>query len=208
MRGLDYRREENYEEYLRLKQNADYTDVTYDEQSGGVSAVHRLHKFAKMQGAYGMRHGDYELAVVSILRNHGCLIVLEPESNSPGVKTCDGYLDDVPMEIKAVEGIGTWAICTKLLMAEKQHARCIILYFPEKKLYSTARVEDGIGKYMANPRLSKERTLNQIITICNNEIVAIWNKKAAPIEGRSIWEGFRRENGANSYTLSPSEAKL
>ncbi len=208
MRVLDYRREENYEEYLRLKQNADYTDVTYDEQSGGVSAVHRLHKFAKMQGAYVMRHGDYELAVVSILRNHGCLIVLEPESNSPGVKTCDGYLDDVPMEIKAVEGIGTWAICTKLLMAEKQHARCIILYFPEKKLYSTARVEDGIGKYMANPRLSKERTLNQIITICNNEIVAIWNKKAAPIEGRSIWEGFRRENGANSYTLSPSEAKL
>ena len=67
MRCSDLRREENYNEYLRLLQNDDYIDVTFDKESSGVSAVHKLHKFAKKQGACGMRHGDYELAALDVL---------------------------------------------------------------------------------------------------------------------------------------------
>ena len=50
MESSDLRREENYNEFLRLRRNNDYIDVTIDEESGGVSAVHRFHKFDKQKG--------------------------------------------------------------------------------------------------------------------------------------------------------------
>ena len=106
MRRSDLQREENYNEYLRLLQNDDYVDVTYDEASGGMSAVHTKHKFAKQKGAYGMRQGDYELIVLDVLKKSGHRIVLDAESNTPGMKSFDGFIDDVPMEIKAIEGRG------------------------------------------------------------------------------------------------------
>ena len=77
----------------------------HDEQSGGVSAVHTQHKFAKKKGANGMRQGDYERTVLDVLRKRGHRIVLGPETNMPGIKSFDGFLDDIPMEIKAIEGI-------------------------------------------------------------------------------------------------------
>ena len=208
MRGSDYQREENYNEFLRLQQNNDYIDVTYDEPSGGVSAVHKLHKFAKKQGINGMRQGDYELVVLDVLRKSGHRVILEGESNTPGVKTFDGYYDDIPMEIKAIEGKGIWAISTKLRYAERQHAKCVVLYFPKDDLYSEERIIDGLGKYMANPDQPKELNICKLITICSGRVLKTWYKKTTPIEGWSIQEGFRRENGANSYTLSPSNAKV
>ena len=49
----DQQREENFQEYLRLLNNPDYVDVTFDEQSGGVSAIHRNHRFDKQMGPDG-----------------------------------------------------------------------------------------------------------------------------------------------------------
>lgn len=151
MRSSDFKREDNYNEYLRLLQNDDYIEVTFDQESGGVSAVHKLHKFDKQKGVYGIRRGDYERKVINVLRDNGFRVVLESELSSQNTKVCDGYLDDVPMEIKSIEGRGIWTISTKLLSAEKQHARCVILFFPDTTLYSNDRVIDGIGKYTANP---------------------------------------------------------
>ena len=204
----NWRREENYEEYLRLLQNEDYLDVTFDEQSGGVSAVHKLHKFGKQPGVRGLHRGDYERLAMTILRKEGYRIVLEEETNLPGIKSFDGYLDDIPMEIKAIEGCGNWSISSKLRYAEKQHAQCVVLFFPEKSLYSRDRVIDGIEKYLAYPDFDKKLEIDNIIVISENELVAVWNKKATPIKGWSIQEGFRRKNGANSYTFSPSDAKV
>ena len=182
-----WRREDNYEEYLRLLQNEDYLDVTYDEKSGGVSAVHRLHKFAKMLGPYGVRHGEYERIALDVLRMNGYLAILEAENNIPGIKTFDGYLDDAPMEIKAVEGIGTWAICTKMLIADKQHAQCLVLYFPEERIYSPYRVKEGLRLFNSNPDInSKESRLLKLIVIVGDRIVSIWNKKTTPIKEWSI----------------------
>ena len=112
MRISELQREENWNEFLRLLQNDDYLEVTRDETSGGVSAVHKLHKFAKTKGPSGMRQGDYERSVLDVLRKQGHRVILGPETNTPGVKSFDGFLDDVPMEIKAIEGRGTWAIST------------------------------------------------------------------------------------------------
>lgn len=186
MRRSDLQREENYYEFLRLSQIDYYIDVTYDEQSGGVSAVHKQHKFDKQKGPFGICRGDYERIVVDVLRNSGYRIILESEKSIHETKQCDGLLNDIPMEIKSIEGLGAWTICTKLLNAEKQHAECTVLYFPKKSLYSEPRVLDGIGKYMAHPELSIERRLHRIIVLCEQKIVAEWNKKTTPIEGWSI----------------------
>ena len=165
MRSSDLRREENYHEYLRLLQNDDYLDVTYDEQSGGVSAVHRLHKFDKKIGAYGIRRGDYELIVVDVLRKAGYRIILESERTIQKTKQCDGLLDDIPMEIKSVEGLGTWTIRTKLIAAMKQHAECIVLFFPEETLYSAFRIREGIRLFLSNPGPEKQLDFDLLIIV-------------------------------------------
>jgi len=106
----DSQREENFQEFLRLKNDPNYYDVTFDDKSGGVSAVHRNHKFDSEIGAYGIRVGEYEKNVVEILRKKGHLITLESEIAPNGIKTPDGYLDGLIMEIKSTDGHGKWAI--------------------------------------------------------------------------------------------------
>jgi len=207
MRRSDLQLEENYNEFLRLLQDDDYLEVTHDEESGGVSAIHILHKFDKQTGPYGVRRGDYEMKVVKVLRELGHRIVLEAEPSS-GEKKCDGLLDDIPTEIKAIEGMGEWAISTKLLNAEKQRARCAVLYFPEEGLYSSFRVSEGVRLFGSSPDISKESELTRILVIVNDELVACWDKETTPIEGWSVWEGLRRQNGANPFTISPSDAKV
>lgn len=191
MRGSDYQREENYNEFLRLQQNNDYIDVTYDEPSGGVSAVHKLHKFDKQVGVNGQRRGDYEKMVVDVLRRLGHRVVLEAELSS-GPKKCDGLLDDTPMEIKTVEGDGLWSISTKLRNSAQQHAKCVVLFFPEENLYSPSRVSDGIRLLQSNPDSDKLPELSKILAIVSNRLDLEWDKKTTPIEGWSIQEGFRR----------------
>ena len=206
---INLQREENYSEYLRLRQNEDYAEVTFDEESGGMSAVHKQHKFAKKKGINGMRQGDYERTVLDVLRRHGHRIVLGAETNIPGVKSFDGFLDDAPMEIKAIEGRGTWAISTKIRQAEKQRAKCVILYFPERDLYSPFRISEGIRLSSSAPDRENTQELSKLLVVVQESLeMDEWNKKATPIEGWSIREGLRRENGANSYTLSPSAAKV
>ncbi len=192
MRSSDLRREENYNEYLRLIQNDDYVDVTYDEQSGGMSAVHTKHKFAKQKGAFGMHQGDYERAALHVLRKCGHRIVLGAETNTPGIKSFDGFLDDVPMEIKAIEGRGTWTISTKLRQAEKQNAQCVVLYFPEEGLYSTDRIREGVRLYSSGLGCNRLSTLTRLLVVVEDRMVSDWYKKATPIEGWSILEGLRR----------------
>ena len=186
MRCSDFQREENYKEYLRLLQDTDYYAVTYDEESGGVSAVHKQHKFSKKKGADGLRQGDYELNVIDVLRTHGCRVVLGAESNTPGIKTFDGFLDDIPMEIKSIEGNGTWSISTKLRNADKQHAKCVVLYFPYEELYSPVRIIEGIRLFHTGMDANHVTELSRLIAIVQDRLEADEDKKATPIEGWSI----------------------
>ena len=182
----DFQREENYKEYLRLLQDNDYSDVTYDEESGGVSAVHKQHKFSKNKGTDGVRQGDYELNVIETLRKHGHRVVLGAESNTPGIKSYDGFLDDIPMEIKTVEGDGTWSICTKLRNADKQRAKCVVLYFPYEELYSPFRIREGIRLFHTGMDVNHVPELSTVLTVVQNHLEMEGDKKATPIEGWSI----------------------
>ena len=65
-----------------------------------------------------------------------------------GVKICDATLDGYSAEIKAVEGGGRWAICSKLVQAIKQGADWVILRFPDKAGFSRERIEEGLSLYL------------------------------------------------------------
>ena len=168
-------REENRQEFFRLLQDSDYNDVMFDEESGGVSAVHIKHKYAKQKGLNGWRQGDYELIVLNTLRKSGHRVILEAEPNHPGVKSNDGFIDDEPMEIKSVEGMGEWAISTKLHEAERQNAHCVVLFFPKEELYSLFRINEGIRLYHSSP--NNKMTVVKIIVLVVDRIVSVWNRQ-------------------------------
>ena len=180
MRISDLQREENYNEYLRLLQDDDYLDVTYDIESGGVSAVHRLHKFDKQMGPFGCRRGDYEIQVVSVLRANGFRVLLESEESPFYAKNNDGLLNDSPMDIKTIESRGVWSISTKLRESEKQGANVVILYFPTPTLYSIDRVLDGISKYENNPQIHANKTITDCLVIVEDRIVNHLKKTTTP----------------------------
>ena len=136
-------KEENYQEYLRLQGDNDYVEVVFDEQSGGVSAVHKSHRFDKQIGIDGRKRGSYELRVVEVIRSKGHSIILLNESPNVGKKQYDGLLNGKPCEIKAVEQIARWTIRTKISNAIRQGAETVVLYFPDKSLFSGLRVQDG-----------------------------------------------------------------
>ena len=141
----DEQREENFQEYLRLLHDPNYVDVTFDQESGGVSAVHKEHQFDKSIGPFGSKRGLYEIDAARVLRQSGHSIILEAELSSGVVvsKSFDGFLDGISVEIKAIESVGRWAVRTKITKAHSQGAQIVVLYFPDETLYSKSRVEQG-----------------------------------------------------------------
>ena len=61
---------------------------------------------------------------------------------------------------------------------------------------------------MANPLVTDAQRLSQIIVIVEDKIADYWDKKATPTEGWLFGEGFRGQNGANPFTIPPSDAKV
>ena len=103
----DPQREENFQEFIRLRNDPDYYDVIFDEKSGGVSAIHKEHQFDKTVGPFGYKRGLYERIVLTALRKHGHRIILNKEDSGLYlIKTCDGFLDGKTAEIKTIEGDG------------------------------------------------------------------------------------------------------
>lgn len=176
----DQQRDESFQEYLRLLKNPDYVDVTFDEQSGGVSAIHRCHKFDKQMGPFGCRRGDYEKRVVDLLRKNGHIVILESERSHDSVKNHDGLLNYLPMDIKTVESYGKWSISSKLREAEKQGAEVVVLYFPKYELYSKSRVLDGIGKYENTPQIQAVKSISSCLVIAGEQIMDCIKRTTTP----------------------------
>ena len=168
----DQQWEENFLEYLQLQQDPDYYDVLFDDHSGGVSAIHKKHRFNNKTGAFGIKQGEYEKRVVECFRKRGHIIRLESEMAPIGVKTPDGTLDGVTMDIKAIEGNGKWAVKDKFHDATKQGVECVILYFHKKELFSLERIEDGWNKFQ-NDYSSMKYTaaIKQVLCIVEDNLI-------------------------------------
>ena len=176
---MDYRREqtreENYQEYLRLKENPEYNEVVFDGKSGGVSAVHRLHRFDKQIGPFGYKRGEYEHHVVTILRQNGHRVILLSEDDyETSLKRCDGLLDGVMMEIKTIEGDGHWSVRTKIYDASRQGADLLVLFFPKSNFFSVSRIEEGWKMCEdASDSILNWKPIIRILAIVENRIIEI-----------------------------------
>ncbi|MBR5034501.1 MAG: hypothetical protein IKX71_04265 [Bacteroidales bacterium] len=168
-----FSKEENFEEFLRLIEDPDYTEVVFDTASGGLGAIHKEHHLDKNKGVLGYRRGEYERNVVRILRESGYRIILLPEyDNTLNVKQCDGILNHSPAEIKTIEGLGLWAIRTKIQYAVKQGAEVLILYFPERSLYSPDRITEGWRLFSTDPSSTLlNNTITSIVVIVEDAII-------------------------------------
>ncbi|MDR0714078.1 MAG: hypothetical protein LBF89_07470, partial [Bacteroidales bacterium] len=81
------RTERNRKEYEHLQKDANYTDVRFNERTGGLLAVHRGHNFDPTVGRFGIPRGDYERIASEVLYKYGRSVVLESEHLGKGVKT-------------------------------------------------------------------------------------------------------------------------
>ena len=171
----DQQREENYQEYLQLLDNPDYYDVTFDEKSGGVSAVHVNHIFDKQIGPWGYSRGQYEKHVASVLKEDGRVIILQSERNEiPNQKAFDAIVDTFNAEIKTIEGDGSWAVATKIYLAAKQNADMAILYFPDASLFSHERVEEGWSRFLAGKQNAHlQSIIRKVLCVVENRVVEI-----------------------------------
>lgn len=168
----DQQREENFQEYLRLLNDPNYKDVTFDEQSGGVSAVHKKHRLDTKMSVFGIRKGEYEIRAVNTLRKRGHFVLLESELAANGVKTPDGILDGSIMEIKAVEHVGKWIIKKKIHTATKQLAESLVLYFHKKNLFNIDMIRDGWEKYMNDKDSQRhEKSIKTIYCIVEDSVI-------------------------------------
>ena len=168
----DQQREENYQEYLRLLKNPDYKDVTFDEKSGGVSAVHIKHRFDHEVGAFGIRIGDYEKNAMNALRKRGHNVTLESEIAPNGIKTPDGCIDGLVMDIKSTDGKGKWAIKDKFHSAVKQEVECVILYFHRRQLFSWDRINDGWYKFLNDSASEKyPMKIQRVICVVESDVM-------------------------------------
>lgn len=167
----DSQREENFQEYLRLNNNPDYYDVTFDDKSGGVSAIHKEHCFDKQVGPFGRRRGQYEVEVLNILRENGRVVTLESEfPKGKYIKAFDAYVNLASTEIKTVESNGRWSVRTKIYLAVKQGAEMLVLYYPNMSFFSMEKIIEG---WNLN-RLSKTaEPLKRILAVVNGKVLEI-----------------------------------
>lgn len=83
----------NAEQYKALKDDPNYTDVRFDNYTGGVSAVHIEHNFDK-------RDGGFEREVLNAGYKEGMSVVFGKEgSNVLGERFTDGLWNGKPFEI-------------------------------------------------------------------------------------------------------------
>ena len=168
----DSQRQENYQEYILLSQNPLYTDVKFDYESGGVSAIHCDHRFDSAIGPFGVKIGEYEKIVVENLRKRGHCITLESELAPNGVKTPDGWLDGMVMDIKSTDGHGKWAIKDKFHSALKQGVECVVLYFHSRTLYSHERILDGWEKFQKDSSSKNyQMKIKKVICVVEDEVI-------------------------------------
>ena len=169
MDAIDLRREENYKKYLLLIDNPDYLHVTFDEMSGGISAIHKEYCFDKQVGPFGCQRGQYEIDASSVLRRNGFSVLLESEfPKGKKVKAYDAMIDGVRAEIKTIERNGRWSIRTKIHMASKQGAELLVLYYPSRNLFSESKIMEGWEYVKACNCTNK---LNRILAVVEEEVI-------------------------------------
>ncbi len=164
------RRHENRRLYEQLKKDPDYTDVEFDETTGGVKATHIGHNFDEQIGKYGIQRGEYEKLAANALYAKGHTIKLIKEDfQMEGVKQPDGYIDGRLMDIKGIEGNPFYSINR----ANKQKVDVCILYFHKREIFNQEKVQhdfenfENIAKAVFHTEKRIQKHIKEIICVIN-----------------------------------------
>ena len=153
--------EHNRQQYESLKNNKDYTDVQYDEKSGGVRAMHVGHN-TKCNASeilkWDMTGADLENEAVELLFRSGHSVILCDESKKKDGKTLpalDIMLDGVMMDIRSITenklhyGAAIKAKNNQLYRYNlrddvTQPADTICLYFHDAAMHAPEKISKGM----------------------------------------------------------------
>jgi hypothetical protein len=122
----------NKADYVRLRNDSSYTAVSFNENTGGLLAIHKEHHFDPTVGKFGIPRGDYERIAAEVLYSYGRSVVLKSEQLGENEKTPEGLLDGNIFDIKGIEGAGKNTIRHKFAEASSQGCKTIVLYFHKK----------------------------------------------------------------------------
>lgn len=156
--------------YLKLKDDKNYTNVKFNESTGGFMASHVGHNFHK-------KLGYQEKEVQKAGFKNGDAIIFENEpSNTFKVKHPDGTWNAAVLEIASTT-TGTANNIRNGLKhcASKQITEVAVLYFPKGK-FNVQNFESGLAKYNGLKNTSQYKSFKTIVCIESETIVYIKNK--------------------------------
>ena len=157
-RALADRIEANRKEYHRLLNDCNYTNVQFNEKTGGLLATHKEHHFDTTIGKFGIPRGNYEKIAIDVLYDYGKSIVLWSEKNGIGISMPDGLMDWKIFDIKGIEGTGKRNIVDKISDAGAQGAETIVLYYHDAGIFDLQKIVNAYNGYM---KLSKTKRVKR-----------------------------------------------
>jgi len=167
VKTLSDRIEANRKEYYRLLNDSDYTDVRFNEKTGGLSAIHLKHSFDPTIGKFGIPRGDYERISLDVLYEYGNSVILGSEKLGRKIRAIEGYLNGNPFDIKGIEGTGKRNFIDKISDAANKGANTIVLYFHDESVFDRQRI---INAYRGYLKLSKTNRIQSVYFINNNKL--------------------------------------
>lgn len=167
METIDRHKDEHRKEYERLKKNSDYTNVEYDEPTGGVKATHREHNFDKDKGIYEKKTRD-------IGYKNGYSVILESEKGKGiGENYTEGCWNGYKFELASCEKTTNNNNILKGLKhcASKSETETAVLYFPNGG-YIESDVTRAIRRYYGLKTTLGDgfKDFVEIYVVCGNEV--------------------------------------
>ena len=161
------RRETNKKLYESLANNPDYRDVKYDEQSGGLKAIHIRHN-TQSEGY------KYELEVMDVGCKNGHSVILGEERNDIYKKrSTEGLWDGFKFEVASKETFSSNSIKNGLKhCASKGATEYAVLFFRSGE-FNQEIFEEGLRRYNGLSKLEDGQWMQfkKILCVQNGTIV-------------------------------------
>ncbi|GHT80191.1 hypothetical protein FACS189467_1720 [Bacteroidia bacterium] len=157
----------NKREYERLRADANYTNVKFDDKIGGLLAIHKDHQFDK-------KKGWYEEVVQNIGYKNGYSVILGSETGKEdGARYTEGWWNNLPFEIASTE-TGTKNNIKKGLKhcASKRETEIAVLFFPNDN-FDIRVFNDALAMYNGLKKLNngQYKQFHKIICISGGNII-------------------------------------
>lgn len=116
---------------------------------------------------FDRQRGQNEKIVQDILFREGNKTILEAEKGEYKVKTPDGLLNGLKMDIKTIEGAGNNTIKNAFNSAKKQGAEHVVLYFANALVFNVENLNIAYARYAG---ATKNSPIKKIWYIVNDKI--------------------------------------